>query len=129
MTNNSTHTVEETVIPIQADRDAAAGLIDALSEGGSLHADRLRSGQYDRCDEIQAFARHRLASHAGEDVERVMRDASAWFRECSSWLLMHDLDMQCPMQADPLDIADALDAALTKMGKNNSTQHKEQDNG
>ncbi|TZG25632.1 hypothetical protein [Sphingomonas montanisoli] len=35
--------------------------------------------------------------------------ASAWLRECSKWLLSNDLDMQCPMEADPLDLADLLD--------------------
>lgn len=34
--------------------------------------------------------------------------AEAWLRQCSAWLLSNDLDMQCPMKADPLDIADDL---------------------
>jgi hypothetical protein len=37
-----------------------------------------------------------------------LTDAAAWLRECSDWLLSNDLDMQCPMEADPLDLADEL---------------------
>jgi hypothetical protein len=48
------------------------------------------------------------------------RKASAWLRECSTWLLETDLDMTCPMQTDPLDIADDLDAALAKMEASNA---------
>jgi hypothetical protein len=47
------------------------------------------------------------------------RKASAWLRECSGWLLETDLDMTCPMQTDPLDIADDLDAALAKVEASN----------
>jgi hypothetical protein len=47
----------------------------------------------------------------GDDARaRAVSAASAWLRECSTWLLSNDLDMRCPMDTDPLDIADALDA-------------------
>jgi len=41
-----------------------------------------------------------------------LKEAIAWLRECSDWLLTNDLDMSCPMQTDPLDIADNLEALL-----------------
>lgn len=40
--------------------------------------------------------------------------AETWLRECSTWLLRNDLDMQCPMTTDPLDLADALRALATQ---------------
>jgi len=36
--------------------------------------------------------------------------AAKWLRECHDWMLAKDLDGECPMQADPLDIAEALEA-------------------
>lgn len=39
--------------------------------------------------------------------------AAKWLRECSNWLLSTNLDMKCPMMADPLDLADDLDALAT----------------
>jgi hypothetical protein len=38
--------------------------------------------------------------------------AATWLRECSGWLLSNDLDMTCPMETDPLDLADDLDAVV-----------------
>lgn len=43
-------------------------------------------------------------------IERV----ETWLRACSKWLLTNDLDMTCPMEADPLDLADALAALSAK---------------
>jgi hypothetical protein len=42
----------------------------------------------------------------------VVARAERWLRECSTWLLTNDLDMQAPdtLDEDPLDIADALAA-------------------
>lgn len=34
----------------------------------------------------------------------------AWLSECSDWMLANDLDMQCPMETDPVDVADAVTA-------------------
>ena len=50
--------------------------------------------------------RHPVKGDSVELVERV----AAWLRQCSSWLLENDLDMTCPMEADPLDLADGLEA-------------------
>lgn len=46
--------------------------------------------------------------------EAVMERAEKWLRECSTWILTHDLDMcpDFPMGEDPLDIADDLAAYL-----------------
>ena len=32
--------------------------------------------------------------------------------ECWGWLLETDLDMKCPMETDPLDIVEEIDALL-----------------
>ena len=53
-----------------------------------------------------ARLREALAVYACE-IERVEK----WLRECSAWMLATDLDMQCPMEGDPLDLADSLAAA------------------
>jgi hypothetical protein len=42
-----------------------------------------------------------------------LRGSEKWLRECSDWLLANDLDMTCPMQIDPLDLADQSSAAIT----------------
>lgn len=58
------------------------------------------------------------SGEVADDVSAAMVEASTWLRQCSDWLLSNDLDMKCPMEKDPLDIADALDilAALPKRG-------------
>ncbi len=57
-------------------------------------------------------ARHRQSHSLPEDVGK---EAEAWLRAISSWLLENDYDMVLPsgvLDTDPLDIADRL-AALT----------------
>lgn len=54
------------------------------------------------------------AAMPGLPSREAVAQASAWLRECSTWLLTNDLDMQCPMEADPLDIADALDGITSQ---------------
>lgn len=51
---------------------------------------------------------------ASEPSEGVVERAEQRLRECSSWLLRTDLDMQCPMETDPLNIADELTALTTR---------------
>lgn len=46
------------------------------------------------------------------DEYDAIQQAAAWLRECSSWLLTNDFDMACPMEADPLDLADNLGAII-----------------
>lgn len=43
-------------------------------------------------------------------AERIER-AAKWLRECSTWMLTNDLDMRCPMETDPLSLAEDLEAA------------------
>lgn len=38
--------------------------------------------------------------------QSAVTEAIEWLRECSTWMLSNDLDMTCPMETDPLDIAD-----------------------
>lgn len=69
---NSNHTVEETVPVIQADRDAAADVIKHYR--GMKDNDwqgRCRRGETDDGFIVQAFARHRLASHSTHSDELV----------------------------------------------------------
>lgn len=47
--------------------------------------------------------------------------AEKWLRACSDWLLTTDLDMGCPMDEDPLDIADDL-AALSNLPRGASDE-------
>jgi hypothetical protein len=70
-------------------------------------------------DALEAHsARHRLATQA--DALAVMREAEAWLRAISTWLLETDNDMKLPdgvLDTDPLDIADNLRAYLAQQGE------------
>jgi hypothetical protein len=73
-------------------------------------AERTAGAVLSALEEIGAF--DATPEPAAERAGEVVKLAEAWLRECSDWLLSTDLDMQCPMQTDPLDIADEL-AALS----------------
>lgn len=38
----------------------------------------------------------------------LIQRTEAWLRECHRWMMTNDLDMQCPMDEDPEDLADEL---------------------
>ena len=42
-------------------------------------------------------------------IKNVARTA-AWLRECHDWMLANDLDGGCPMDENPLDLAEDLEA-------------------
>lgn len=50
-------------------------------------------------------------------VDGLLPQVEAWLRQCSTWMLTNDLDMGCPMEADPLDLADALANHVRKVGR------------
>ena len=41
--------------------------------------------------------------------------AATWLRQCHDWMMTHDLDMQCPMETSPEDIAISLEAIIENM--------------
>lgn len=43
---------------------------------------------------------------------RLLLDLKAWLQQCHDWLLETDLDMQCPMDADPLDLIARIDKSF-----------------
>jgi len=45
-----------------------------------------------------------------------LAEIEQWLRDCHSWLMSTDLDMQCPMDTDPLDLADDLAALRAQAG-------------
>ena len=81
--------------------------LKALAEKKSL----LAIGQFVSANLPQILAA--LAARI-EALELAGKAAETWLRECSTWLLTNDLDMQCPLEADPLDIADDLARATLK---------------
>lgn len=44
------------------------------------------------------------------DRQDAIRRTVTWLRQCSDWLLETDLDMECPMEIDPLSLAEELEA-------------------
>lgn len=46
----------------------------------------------------------------GTDAPEAVAAAAKWLRECSTWMLTNDLDMQCPMETDPISLAEDLEA-------------------
>lgn len=42
----------------------------------------------------------------------LLQDIRKWLVECHDWLLSNDLDMQCPMQTDPLDFVERIDRSF-----------------
>lgn len=60
--------------------------------------------------------RHVAKDHtiAVDDVRlrEAARNARAWVFQCWGWLMETDLDMECPMEVDPLDIVEQIDAVL-----------------
>ncbi len=57
------------------------------------------------------------AQPTSEPLSDAVGRAILWLKECSDWLLSSDLDMQCPMEDDPLDIVDALSALPASSGE------------
>lgn len=58
--------------------------------------------------ELQRAPTPPAGEEAVEQRADILSRTETWLRECSSWLLSSDLDMQCPMETDPLDLADDL---------------------
>lgn len=121
MTQNREGGVEILAVT-QADREAAAQVYSSFRDHD--FATWIRNGSNASGDHnsiIQMFARHRIAytptpspEIAEQPMGEVTQEAAAWLRECSAWMLAKDLDMGCPMESDPLDIADRLDALTPK---------------
>lgn len=42
----------------------------------------------------------------------LLQDIRAWLVECHDWMLSNDLDMQCPMETDPLDLVERIDRSF-----------------
>jgi hypothetical protein len=51
----------------QADRDAAADLMQAHGKWARVYMDSVREGRQDDADSVQAFARHRLAALSAKE--------------------------------------------------------------
>lgn len=41
--------------------------------------------------------------------------AATWLRQCHDWMMTNDLDMQCPMETSPEDLAISLEAIIEDM--------------
>ena len=41
--------------------------------------------------------------------------AATWLRQCHDWMMTNDLDMQCPMETSPEDIAISLESIIEGM--------------
>jgi len=44
------------------------------------------------------------------DIFTAIGEAARWLRECHDWMLANDLDGGCRMTANPLDLAEGLEA-------------------
>ena len=104
-----------------------AGLEElTLPERLRAHRITLKSGDYDGADLMRAWCSMMDAATAIEQLEAriaekdaalerrdaALKNARAWVFECWGWLMETDLDMTCPMQTDPLDIVEQIDAIL-----------------
>lgn len=49
------------------------------------------------------------------DISTAIGEAARWLRECHDWMLANDLDGGCPMTANPLDLAEGLEALTTRL--------------
>lgn len=102
--------------PCAARPEPPKALIDAALAAWRALPDDERSGERPFVMGFNAGWDEALAptpptgEEAVEQRPDILSRTEAWLRECSSWLLGSDLDMQCPMEADPLDLADDLAA-------------------
>ena len=72
----------------QADREAAAQVYDARPSDWSAASDQVRRGLHDDTAIVQAFARHRLASHTGTggvDVEGLRKVLKPFADAYTEW--------------------------------------------
>jgi hypothetical protein len=61
--------------------------------------------------EPEATQREHLLNEIVADGQLLL-DCKAWLQECHDWLLTTDLDMQCPMEVDPLDLIERIDRSF-----------------
>lgn len=92
----------------QADRDAAANAVQAYRDQKNGNwQQRIRDGQCDDGEMVQAFARHRLAHTAGEPASDLVEAATEALRQIDKYA-----EFFCDEDFDPT--VDLLRAALAK---------------
>jgi hypothetical protein len=110
----------------QAQADNVLSKLEALTATAPLcehgHTDRMSGCNQCSAKEIDGPSdsdaqREHLLNAIVEDG-RLLLDLKAWLQQCHDWLLETDLDMQCPMEADPLDLIARIDKSfgLVKLG-------------
>lgn len=100
---------KQKLLAVAAQRDRLAEHREMLiEERDQLQRDNaaLREGLARRDDQ-----REHMLNSIVEDG-RLFLDLKAWLLQCHDWLLSSDLDMQCPMQTDPLDLVDRIERSF-----------------
>lgn len=109
-TISSIHAARPTPSPASEEEvvERVARAIDPIAWDDELWV--MPGGAGQQLAQQQAFYKARAALSALPPREGVVERTINWLRQCSDWLLTNDLDMQCPMDEDPIDLANALSA-------------------